>query len=242
MKSFEEYLTMQYQKAERTQRDRALRISDRHKTREERKLARRTAAGTAIISIICLLAATLILIFALADGAEEAQVPKMPSPMVSEVAVQQPVLKAIPLSVEPVAEPVVESSCSILEQPTYTEEELEILAIIIYQESGGDACSNDTRLKVGTVFLNRVADPRYPDTFDEVALQYKQYGTLYWTGIVWPDRASRPEEAHAVARAYECAQRLLEGERFFPEDVIFQSEHIQGTEIVCQQDGFYFCR
>ena len=125
--------------------------------------------------------------------------------------------------------------------PSYTEEALEMLALVIYQEAGGDACSDDTRLKVGTVVMNRVADDRFPGTIEEVLLQERQYGRLHWTGLVWPARAELPQEAHAVARAYECAERILSGERHLPEDVIFQSEYIQG-EIVAQQDGFYFCR
>ena len=126
--------------------------------------------------------------------------------------------------------------------PLYTEEEREILAIIIYQEAGADYCSDDTRLKVGTVFLNRVASDEFPDTFYDVATAKAQYGTLYWTGIQWPERASDPREAHAVERSYEIADRLLEGERSFDEDVIWQAEFPQGTEVVAYQDGTYFCK
>lgn len=128
--------------------------------------------------------------------------------------------------------------------PTYTEQDLEILALIIYQEAGGNACSNATRQMVGEVFLNRVASPNYPDTFAEVATQYGQYGSLYWTGLVWPKRADLPQEAHAVKRAYEIAAALLSGsvERLLPTSVIFQSEYIQGTKIVAHQDGLYFCQ
>ena len=126
----------------------------------------------------------------------------------------------------------------------YNVEDLETLALVIYQEAGADACSDDTRQMVGEVFLNRVADDRYPDTFQEVATQHRQYGRLHWTGLCWAERASMDTEAHAVARAYDIAEKLLTGtvERLLPEDVIFQSEHIQGTEIVAYQDGFYFCR
>ena len=35
---------------------------------------------------------------------------------------------------------------------------------------------------------------------------YRQYGRYYWTGVVWPDRAENPGEAHAVARAWETAR------------------------------------
>lgn len=127
-------------------------------------------------------------------------------------------------------------------ESAYTDEDLEILALLIYQEAGGDACSDDTRLKVGTVVMNRVADERFPDTLLEVATQKGQYGRLYWTGLVWPERADRPEEAHAVERAYESARAILEGERALAEDVVFQAEFEQGTETVAYQDGLYFCR
>ena len=126
--------------------------------------------------------------------------------------------------------------------PAFTEEELEALAIIIYQEAGGDACSDETRSMVGTVVMNRVESDLFPDTIQEVATQKRQYGRLYWTGLVWPERASNPGEAHAVQRAYDCARAILEGERALPADVIWQAEFPQGTEIVAHQDGLYFCR
>lgn len=121
-------------------------------------------------------------------------------------------------------------------------DELEMLACVIYVEAGGDACSDETRMMVGNVVLNRVADDRFPDSIEEVLLQPYQYNTFSWDGIVWPERASTEAEAHAVQRAYECAERLLRGERVLDEDVIFQSEHVQGTEIAAHQDGIYFCR
>lgn len=123
----------------------------------------------------------------------------------------------------------------------YTEEELEILAMIIYQEAGGDRCSDDTRFKVGNVFLNRVASPLFPNTFKDVATAKSQYGALYWTGIKWPDRASLPQEQHAVMRAYNTARQLLEGKRVLPDNVFWQAEFIQGDGLYRYQDGIYFC-
>ena len=124
---------------------------------------------------------------------------------------------------------------------TYTDEELEILALIVYQEAGEDRVSDDTRRLVAQVFLNRVNDSRFPDSFYEVATAERQYGRLYWTGIVWPDRASSQAEAHAVERAYKIAQEVLESdEPICPEGVIFQAEFVQG-DIYAEQDGMYFC-
>ena len=137
---------------------------------------------------------------------------------------------------------VLTSAPVIEDEPSYTAEDLETLALLIYQEAGGDACSDDTRRKVGTVVLNRVDSDNYPDTIQEVALQRKQYGRLHWTGLVWPERASQPQEAHAVARAYDCAEQLLTGDRALPSDVIYQAEFVQGREVVAHQDGLYFCR
>lgn len=119
----------------------------------------------------------------------------------------------------------------------------ELLALVIYQEAGADYCSDDTRRMVGEVVLNRVADSRFPDTIEEVLLQKQQYGRLYWTGLVWSDRASLPEEADAVERAYRIAEELLTSdERLLPCDTIYQSEYVQGKEIVAESDGIYFCK
>ena len=119
---------------------------------------------------------------------------------------------------------------------------LELLARAIYAEAGGDDCSDETRIMVGNVIINRMNCDWYPDTMESVLTQYRQYNTFYWTGVIWNERASSPSEKDAVERAYKCAERVLLGERLLPEDVVFQSENIQGTEIVAYQDGIYFCR
>lgn len=147
-----------------------------------------------------------------------------------------------PIETEPPVTEATEATEPQETEPPYTEEELEYLAMVIYQEAGADSCSNETRLAVGTVVMNRVADPRFPDTIYDVLMQKQQYGRFYWTGLVWADRASEPNEAHAVERAYECAKKILEGYRSFDSDVIWQAEFAQGSEIVSYQDGIYFCR
>ena len=100
-------------------------------------------------------------------------------------------------------EPTYVEETTVATEPPYTAEELEHLAVAIYQEAGGDACSDETRLMVGSVVMNRVEDSRFPDTLHGVLTQKSQYGLLHWTGVVWPERASNPGEAHAVERAYD---------------------------------------
>lgn len=170
--------------------------------------------------------------------------PKIPANPIAHETIQ--IAKTLPKRYAPAptkAPPVIEPEI-YTPAPTYTQEELETLALIIYQEAGADYCSNEIRQMVGEVVLNRVASPLYPDTLHEVATQPSQYGLLHWTGLVWPERAQYDCEAHAVARAYECAEALLSEtvERLLPEDVIYQAEFPQGSETVEYFDGFYFCR
>ena len=162
-----------------------------------------------------------------------------PEPTFSKpLEVTTPPTEAATIAAEPPTEP--EPIPTETAYP-YTDKDLEHLALVIYQEAGGDMYSDETRLMVGTVVMNRVADDRFPDTILDVILQRGQYGRLFWTGPMWPARRWEAVEAHAVERAYTIAERILNGERALPADVIFQSEYIQG-EIVAHQGGFYFCR
>lgn len=122
-------------------------------------------------------------------------------------------------------------------------EDVELLACVIYQEAGGDACSDLCRFMVGDVVLNRVADSRFPDTIEDVLTHRGQYGTFSKTGVVWPARASNPGEAAAVERAYDTARRLLSGEHseLYGAGYIWQAEFIQGKDVI-EVDGTYFGR
>lgn len=129
--------------------------------------------------------------------------------------------------------------------PGWTKEEVEMLACAIYQEAGGDACCDLCRHRVGDVILNRMEDDRFPDTVEEVLTAYRQYGRFYWTGVVWPDRAVKPGEAHAVARAWETARDVLSGEHsdLYGQGYIYQAEFEQGADVIyCEDCGIYFGR
>ena len=122
-------------------------------------------------------------------------------------------------------------------------EDWERLAIVIYQEAGGDSCCDMCRYRVADVVLNRVNDPRYPDTIEGVLMDNKyglQWGLLSVTGIVWPDKASEPGEAAAVQRAWDIAADVLEGHHSdLTSDYIWCSEYKQGSDVIyC--DGIYF--
>ena len=115
----------------------------------------------------------------------------------------------------------------------------EMLAIVIYQEAGGNGSCDKCRYYVGDVVLNRVESKRfsYADSIDDVLLAYRQYGMFYKTGIKWPSRASNVSEKKAVARAYKVADDLLAGNHseLYGEGYIWQAEFKQG------KSGFWCC-
>lgn len=122
--------------------------------------------------------------------------------------------------------------------------ELELLAIAICQEGGGDSVCDECRYRIGDVVINRVNDPRFPDTLQEVLEQEGQYGRFHWTGVKWPDRASNASEQAAVERAKETAYNLLADIRhsdMYGNGYIWQAEFKQGTDIV-ECCGIYYGR
>lgn len=147
---------------------------------------------------------------------------------------------------EPTPDPTPEPTPELpeeTEEPEPSEEDVELLACVIYSEAGGDECSDECRIDVGDVVLNRRDDPRFPDTILGVLTAPRQYGRFAVTGVVWPERASKPEEAHAVERAYEIARKLLSGEHgpLYGQGYVWQAEFEQGTDGFWL-DGTYFGR
>ena len=82
----------------------------------------------------------------------------------------------------------------------YTEEELDLLARLIYSEGGIE--SYDTQLKIGSVVMNRVDDPYFPNTIREVIYQKNQFSVTFTKldGVIMIDR---PADEEAKKAAYE---------------------------------------
>ena len=121
--------------------------------------------------------------------------------------------------------------------PAVNEEDVELLAMVIYQEVGSDSVCDDCRRRVADIVLNRVNSDLYPDTIEEVLTQYSQYGNYYYTGVKWSYNASNPNEAHAVERARRIAREVLEGQHseLYGNNYLFQAGFVQGVE------GFWCC-
>ena len=129
-------------------------------------------------------------------------------------------------------------------QVPVNEHDVELLACVIYQEAGGDTCCDMCRRRVADVVLNRVKDPRFKGTtIEEILIDgdpAPQWGLYSVTGVVWPDKASLPEEQHAVERAYRIAREVLDGQHSdLTSEYIWCAEFSQGTDVI-ECDGIYF--
>lgn len=124
-----------------------------------------------------------------------------------------------------------------LDVASYTFEDLMLLSKIIYAEAGSEWLSDEWKMCVGEVVLNRVASPEFPDTIKEVLEQPGQYygkNSRYFNNLL-------PTE-----RSVQCAMRLLNGERLLEPSVVFQANFKQGggthTAVYDKYLGWtYFC-
>lgn len=122
-------------------------------------------------------------------------------------------------------------------EPCLDEHEVEMLACVIFQEAGWDLSCDDCRRRVADVVLNRVADPRFPNSIYEVLTQKDQYGRYYYTGIKWPSYASNANEKYAVERAYRIAREVLSGQH----SDVYGKGYIWQATFKQSNDNIYCC-
>ena len=121
-------------------------------------------------------------------------------------------------------------SVELVEDPV-SEEDIDLLARLLFAEAGSDWISDDTIYYVGSVVLNRVNSDLFPDTLYDVIYQAGQYSCT-WSGGIY----NEPTE-----RCYRIAEDLLRNGSRLPEGVLFQAEFTQGSGVYVYQDNLYFC-
>ncbi|MCL2567907.1 MAG: cell wall hydrolase [Oscillospiraceae bacterium] len=100
----------------------------------------------------------------------------------------------------------------------HTQDDLFWLALAIELEAGSAWLCDEHQLFVGNVVLNRVAHPRFPGTTIHAILH--QPGQYPWAAL--------GVRVPISDRAWANAERLLNGERFLPYNVVFQAQFFQG--------------
>ena len=115
-------------------------------------------------------------------------------------------------------------------------DDLYLLSKVICYEAGSDWLTDEFRICVGEVIMNRVASPEYPDSIHDVIYQKGQYACVNsarFTGLV------------PTKECVDAALRLLRGERRMVPSVVFQSNDLQGEPFTMYTDRrlgtTYFC-
>ena len=100
------------------------------------------------------------------------------------------------------------------------QEDLNILAKVIWKEANAEYCQWEHSVAVGAVILNRVASPYFADTVREVVAAPGQYLPSYTYGFDGIPRI-----------CYEAAKAAMDGDHDVPSDCYWQAEFPQGREV-----------
>ena len=111
-----------------------------------------------------------------------------------------------------------EANKPVVEQPSYTEEDLYWLSHVLFAEAGCDWFPDWVQRDVASVVLNRVADPRYPNTIKGVIFDPGQYSCV--------DSGSSYREP--TSKCIANARYVLENGSTLPPEIIGQSAYAWG--------------
>ena len=109
-----------------------------------------------------------------------------------------------------------------LSYPKIKFNDLFLVSKIMTAEAGSSWLSDEWKMAVGEVLLNRVASPEFPNTVEECIYQPGQYyskNSSYFKKLLPWERETR------------LAWRLLEGERHLEPSVVFQANFAQGGRV-----------
>ena len=128
-------------------------------------------------------------------------------------------VKALPVIEKAVQ--TVQSGQTQKKAESYSNDDLYLLSHLIGGEVGANWCTEEQMLAVGSVVLNRVNDPRFPNTLKGVIFQSGQYACT-WDGNF---------DREPTARVVRVAQYLLDNGSVIPTNVVWQSSVPQGNGV-----------
>lgn len=109
-----------------------------------------------------------------------------------------------------------------LSYPKIKFNDLFLVSKIMTAEAGSYWLSDEWKMAVGEVLLNRVASPEFPNTVEECVYQSGQY---------YSKNSSYFKRLLPWEKETKLAWRLLEGERHLESSVVFQANFTQGSGI-----------
>lgn len=110
-----------------------------------------------------------------------------------------------------------------------TDYNIELMAHLVYGESGSDWCTDQMQQYVASVAVNRVYSGIFPNTLESVIYQRGQYQCT-WDGNFY----KTPDD-----RAYKNAKFILKYGSRLPKEVVCQSE-IRMPKIFVRVQNMYF--
>lgn len=126
---------------------------------------------------------------------------------------------------------VIQSFSMNFAQPSYTQEDVNLLAEVMYHENWSTDPEHLAAYYTGAVIMNRVHSDDWPDTIKGVVYQRGQYAVTKKLFTV-----KLPEEC------YEMAESILKnGTDDVPETVVFQATFQQGSGTWKKVKTDYFC-
>ena len=123
------------------------------------------------------------------------------------------------------------------EDKWWTEDDLHMLAAVIYYEAGSDECTDRHQQLVGQVVVNRMYSTEFPNTIYDVIAQPMQYSS-YNMVINNMGTDVIPQ------RCYDNALAVLNNDVDCPSDIVWQSGFIQGEIYEVHYTTYsttYFC-
>ena len=131
---------------------------------------------------------------------------------------------------------VIDASAAESDPGKISFDDLYLLSKVICYEAGSDWLTDEFRICVGEVIMNRVASPEYPDSIHDVIYQKGQYACV---------NSARFAGLVPTKECIDAALRLLCGERRMVPSVVFQSNELQGEPFTMYTDRrlgtTYFC-
>lgn len=102
-----------------------------------------------------------------------------------------------------------------------------MLSQIIYHESGGEWCGDTMKYYVGSVVLNRVESPLFPDSIHDVIYAPRQYCDV--------------KNIKPTKKCIDIAVDLVHNGSVLPSNVLYQANFKQGHGVYEKILGVYFC-
>lgn len=133
-----------------------------------------------------------------------------------------------PIPYQPIEE--VKSDLIVPREPEYYEE-LELLARIIHCENSNEIDGEEACWNTGSVILNRINSPEYPNTLEGVLNQPGQYDCF---------KMLYREEPTDIE--WEVAAELLNSGSILPKEVVYAAEFEQGSSTYEKIGNTYYCK